>query len=263
MLKKQVFLEMYSLYYDNFAGLPASQGNYLPFDQYKISSDAAQGHQWLIFCLMAQELTREVINEINGFMSDILSLDAWSKVNDQCPEDYKVDFSIEILAPTATITMNRVYITKQRLIYVCCMLLHQTKMIIDRNWKDSELDESKVNINTISRFTGVTSDVPDLDKALRDIDDPGFRDKSRNFRNLHQHRIPINIEVGLSTFVSRIDHGNGNISYGFGGQQPLAIKDTLPLLYEQHGLCISAFREFWKSLTEQVDSWKRERPITT
>lgn len=263
MLNKQVFLEMYSLFYDNFVGLPASQGSCLAFDRYKIPSEAAQGPQWLIFCLMAQELTREVLNEINGFMSDILSLDAWSEVNDQCPEDSKIDFSIEILAPTASSTMNRVYITKQRLIYVSCMLLHQTKMIIDTNWNDSELDESKININTIRKFNGVTSNVAALDSALRDIDGTNFREKSKNFRNLHQHRIPINIEVGLSTFVTRIDHGNGNISYGFGGQQPLAIRDILPLLHEQHGLCVSAFHQFWKSLTEQVDIWKRERAITT
>ncbi|MEI7638578.1 MAG: hypothetical protein WCJ37_14815 [Syntrophus sp. (in: bacteria)] len=263
MLNKQVFLEMYSLFYDQFVGLPVSQCSHLAFDQYKIFSKAAQGGQWLIFCLMAQDHTREVLNEINSFMSDILSLDAWSRVNDQCPEHSKFDFSIEILAPTALSTINRVYVTKQRLIYVSCMLLHQTKMIIDTNWKDFQLDESKININTIHKFNSVTSNVTDLDSALRDIDGTNFRDKSKDFRNSYQHRIPINIEVGLSAFVSRVDNGNRKITYGFGGQQPLAIRDMLPLLHEQHRLCVTAFQQYWKSLTEQIDIWKRERPIIT
>lgn len=259
MLNKQVFLEMYSLFYDNFVSLPASQERYLAFDHFKITSEAAQGPQWLIFCLMAQDLTREVLNEINGFMTDILSLDAWSKVNDQCAEEYKFELSIEILAPTASNTISRVYIAKQRLIYVSCMLMHQTKMILETNWKDSELDESKINIDTIRTFNGVTSNVADMESALRDIDGKNFRDESKNFRNLHQHRLPINIEVGLSAFMNRTVHGKGNISYGLGGQQPLVIKDMLPLLYEQHRLCVTAFHQFWKSVTDQIDIWKRER----
>ena len=117
-------------------------------------------------------------------MSDILSLDAWSKVNDQCPEDHMTDLSIEVLVPATSSTINRVYVAKQRLIYVSCMLLHQTKMIIDPSWKDSELgDENRIDINTLGRFNGVSSNIAELDSSLKQIDGTSFREKSKNFRN--------------------------------------------------------------------------------
>ena len=235
------------------------QAKYLSFDQYNIPSDIAQGPQWLIFYLMAQDFTRELLNEVNGFMTDIRSLDAWSKVNDQCPKDHKVDLSIEILGPASSSTINRIYVVQQRLIYVSCMLLHQTTMIIDPSKKDAALDEERIDINTLSRFNSASINIAELESSLRKINIKSFR----NFRHSYQHRIPPNIEIGLSPFVTRNNKEKPNISYGLGGQKPLAIKDILPILYEQHEICVSAFHQVWKLLNEQLNIWKRKMPITT
>ncbi len=259
MLAKSVFLEMYSLFYDYLIGLPASQAKYLSFDRYNIPSGIAQGPRWFIFCNMAQDFTRELLNEINGFMTDILSLDAWSKVNDQCPKDHKADLAIEILGSAASSTINRVYVVKQRLIYVSVMLLHQTTMIIDPSRKDSGLDEERIDINTLSRFNSASINIAELESSLRKINIKSFC----NFRHSYQHRIPPNIEIGLSPFVTRNDKEKGKTSYGLGGQKPLAIKDMLPILYEQHEICVGAFHQVWKSLNEQLDIWKRKMPINT
>ena len=263
MLAKTVFLEMYSLFYDHLIKLPASRANYLSFDQYNIPSDIAKGIKWFIFHNMAQDFIRELLNEINSFMTNIRHLDAWSKVNNQCPKDHKADLAIEMLSPAASCTINRVYVVKQRLIYVSSMLLHQTIMIIDPSRKDSHLVEKDININTLSQLNSASINITELKRSLRKIDDNSFRNKSRNFRSSYQHKIPPNIEIGLSAFVTRNDKEKGEISYGLGGQEPLTIKDILPILYEQHEICVSAFHQVWKSLNEQLDIWKRKMPITT
>lgn len=196
---------MYSLFYDHLIGLPVSQAKYLSFDQYNIPADIAHGFRWFIFHNMAQDFTQELLNEINGFITDIRSLDAWSRVNNQCPKDHKADLAIEILGPAASSTINRVYVVKQRLIYVSFMLLHQTIMIIDPSRRDFHLCEKDIDINTLSQLNNTSINIAELIKSLRKIDDNSFRNKSKNFRNSYQHRIPPNIEIGLSSFVTRND----------------------------------------------------------
>jgi hypothetical protein len=143
------------------------------------------------------------------------------------------------------------------------MLLHQTTMIIDPSRKDSALNERDININNLRKLNSASINIAELESSLRKIDNNSFRNKSKNFRSSYQHKIPPNIEIGLSAFVTRNDKKKRKISYGLGGQKPLAIKDILPILYEQHEICVSAFHQVWKLLNEQLDIWKRKMPITT
>jgi len=249
------------MFYDSFVNLPALPNEYLPYDRHEVPSGTAQGTRWFIFHAMAEDFVEELKNEINGFATDLAKLHAWSKVHDQCPEECKDDFSIEILGPAALTVLNRPYVVKQRLAYVGTMLLHQTKMLIDPNWKESELDEHSININTFDKFRDTFTDVQDLLQNIREIDNPEFRKSTGNFRNLYQHRIPPGIEIGLSPFINRQREGDGSTSYGFGGQPPLRISEILPLMYDQHRLCLTSFHAFWGLMEELLAEWTRERPI--
>lgn len=257
MLPKEKYLELHSMFYDLFVSLPASQAKYFPYDCYKIPSDIAKGIQWFIFHSLAQDFLRELINEINQFLTDIMRLDAWSMVKEQCLEEYKLDFIVEIFDPVASNTINGVYIVQQRFIYISSMLLHQTKMLIDTDWKERNLDERKIDVTTLEGLKGTFITVKDLINNVKEIVSPEFSEITRNFRNRDHHRVPPNIEIGIPSFVNRRNDGKGNIRYGLGGEQPVKIDNILPSLYKQYQLCSNSFSAFWNLISEQLDIWKR------
>lgn len=263
MLLKAKYLELHSMFYDLFVSLPASQAEYLPYDCCKIPVDIAKGIQWFIFHSMAQDFLRELINEINQFLTDIRRLDAWSRVKEQCPEEYKFDFIVEIFDPIASNTINGVYIVLQRFIYISSMLLHQTKMLIDTDWKENNLDESRINVKTLEGLKGSFITLKDLINNVKEIVSPEFLKITRNFRNLYHHRVPPNIELGISSFVNRRNDGKGNICYRLGGKQPVKIDNILLSLYKQHQVCSNSFSTFWNLIGEQLDIWKRETSNST
>src|SRR5208283_3440510 len=150
MLPSGKYLGFQSMFYNFFVNLPPSsepsQEEYLPDGHYMIASDKAQGMEWPIFHTMAADFIRKLKDDINLFITDIRRFSAWSRVNEQCPEEYKNDFAWEIFAPIASSVLNRPYIIQQRFIYISSMLLHQTKVFLDTEAKDHKpLDEFRID----------------------------------------------------------------------------------------------------------------------
>jgi hypothetical protein len=114
---------------------------------------------------------------------------------------------------------------------------------------------------TFDKFRETFTNVQGLSMNIREIDNPEFRKSTGNFRNLYQHRIPLGIEIGLSPFINRLRDGDGRTSYGFGGQPPLKVSEILPLVYDQHRLCLTGFRACWNLTEELLALWTRERPV--
>lgn len=263
MLNKEQYLNLHDQFYDAFVALSFSSEGYLQYDQYVIESDRSMGPRWLIFHSMANDLVRELLNTINGFYTNLRKLDSWNTVLDRCEEDCRNDLIFEIISPFASYNLNYVAIGKQRIIYASCMLSHQTLMLIDPSIQDSDLVEHRININSLNSYSGRYNYIAPLMTALHQVDNQAFRDSTSNYRNLYHHRIPPNFELGLSGFINRIVNGDGRVSYGLGGRQPLRLGELIPAFYEQHQFSISAFQAFWNLVEEQVSIWEREEPNTT
>ena len=263
MLTKEQYLNLHDQFYDAFVASSFSSEGYLQYDHYVIGSDRSMGPRWLIFHSMAKDLVRELLNTINGFYTSLIKLDSWNTVLDRCEEDYRNDFIFEIISPFASYNLNYVSIGKQRIIYASCMLSHQTLMLIDPSIQDSDLVEHTININSLNAYSDRYNYIVPLLRALNQIDNQAFRDITSNYRNLYHHRIPPNFELGLSGFISRIVNGDGRVSYGLGGRQPLRLGELIPALYEQHQASVSTFQVFWNLVEEQVSIWEREAPNTT
>ena len=267
MLSEKKYLELQRLFYKRFRTIPGS-GRYIPYEDHAIPSDMGQGTEWWIFHTMAEEFNQELKNEINGFLTNIRKLEAWSQIETESEFDLdlKYDFCVEIFDPVASAVLNTPYIVSQRFIYCSTMLLHQTRMIVDPDWKDGELDEGKIIEDTLEMFRKFFENRDDkikpvfrkVRKNVHNIHQ--FSSSTGNYRNLYHHRIRRRVGIGITSMIGRMRNDDGAISYGFGGLQPIEISEILPEIYKQHGICVRTFDAYWDLVTELLKIWEREQP---
>ena len=213
MLPKDTYLEFHSMFYDLFVNLFASeesfQGEYISYDSYRLPDTTTRDMEWYAFHSMASEFLRVLKNEVNGFLTDIRRLEAWSKVNEQCPEDHKFNLCKEMIESLGRSLLHRPYIIQQRFIYVISMLLHLTEMILDTDPTDHRpLNERSIGIDYFrKRFekTGTPKTSRDLMDSVLAIDGDDSSETTRRFRNLDTHRIPPDIEIGVLQRVNIVE----------------------------------------------------------
>jgi hypothetical protein len=263
MLDREQYLNLHGQFYDAFVSSSSPTDRYLPYDQYTVPANSAMGPRWLIFHMMSSDLVRELLNSINGYYTNLRRLESWNVVLNQCDEEYRNDFILDILNPAASVTVNYVSLVKQRLIYAGCMLSHQTTMLLDSTVQDSSLIEHRICFNTLQGYRDLFDSIDPLIDTLNRIDNQSFRESTSNFRNLYHHRIPPRFELGSSSLLNRMLHQNGRVSYGLGGNRPLRIGELIPILHDQHQACVEAFQTFWQLVSQQVSIWEREAPNTT
>ncbi|GBC61519.1 hypothetical protein DENIS_2481 [Desulfonema ishimotonii] len=254
MLTKEQYLNLHGQFYDSFI---STTGSYFSYDRYSIVSYKSKELRWPIFHAMAKDFIRELLNAINGYCTDLRKLESWNSVLERCENEYKFDFITEIINPFASYTLNYVSVIKQRMIYTACMLSHQTAMLLDPSIRDKDLVEHQIKFKSLKAYSDHYTHMNAFRKALKQIDSDSFRNRTSNFRNLYHHRIPPGFELGLSGSIKRVAERNKNVSYDFGGIQPLRIGELIPLLYEQYQANISAFQIFWDLVKEQVSIWEK------
>jgi hypothetical protein len=292
MLSEEKYLELHRLFYNRIATLPAS-GRHIWSEDHTIPTDIAQGKEWLIFHMMAKEFNQALKNELDGLMTNIRKLEAWSQIEgeSQFDLDLKCDFCEEILEPVASSVLNTPYIVSQRFIFFSTMLLHQTRMIVDPDWEDGELEEDKIVQETLEMFRKFFEKrdnkiKPIFKKLLRNIHKiHQFSSSTGNYRNLYHHRIPRRVCIGMSSLVTRMkkddakmeefrkcgkigpyrfislsSQSGSTIMYGLGGLEPIEISEILPKIHKQHDVCVQTFDTYWNLVTELVKIWGSDRP---
>ena len=91
-----------------------------------------------------------------------------------------------------------------------------------------------------------------LKTKLERIGDKTYQAKTMNFRNTYNHRFSPRIVVGQTNMVTRdVDAKSKQVSYGFGGTEPLTLTLVVGLLEEQCQHCYKAFEAFQKLVQEQ------------
>jgi hypothetical protein len=237
--------------------------------------------------MMVREFNQALKNELDGFMTNIRKLEAWSQIE----EESQFDFCVEVLEPIASSVLNTPYIVGQRFTFCSTMLLHQTRMIIDPDCQDDELDEAKIVEATLQMFREFFEDRdnkfrPLFKKLRRDIDRiHQFSSSTGNYRSLYHHRIPRHVGIGISSYVMRMKKDDAKmeeirkcgkigpfkiqslsyqpgstIMYVFGGLEPIKIPDILPRVYRQHEICVQTFDTYWNLVTALLKIWQSERP---
>ncbi len=288
MLPKQEYLKFHSMFYDAFTTLPPPKKDELvSYNCHELPLGGTSDAEWFIFSTMARDYIRELKNAINSFWSDIRRLLAWSKVYDLSPDECRFDFAVEILDSIASDVLNKPYIVQQRFIYTSSMLLYQTQMILDTGFDARKpVKESKIGrafFHELIKEEDPQSKAHRLMDTILKIAGLDFKDSTGNFRNLYHHRIRRNIEVGVSPYVNIVEgklgeqrkidgstlfsithrSGNKTISYDICSRPPVKIGDALPLLRQQHAICVESFHTFWDWLNDLIKRWQIERGART
>ena len=258
MLSKENYLKLHGQFYDAFINLKRKPEQYLRFSEYKVPTNKAMGPRWFQYVMMIDGFGRELLNAINGYYTNLGKLEAWDSVLQTCSDDCRLNLIFEIINPFSTYVVNSVPMLRQRVIYVACMLCHQTHMLIDDTIYDGSLKERNIRASSLNRYKKIFSNINPFIKELKKIDNSSFREKTGEFRNLYHHRIPQKFELGLTGLINRIEHGDGKISYGIGGKQPLKISELIPILYNQHRACTNTFKALWNLIEEQITIFERK-----
>ena len=259
MLSKERYLQIHSRFHDLLDEENVWFKKLLSFDDYKILSTLAQGPSWMIFHMMADGHTNELLNGINHFCTRGRRLKVWSAIfNETEDEEEKFEVLIEMLEPVFRITMDYPYALRSSLIYVSSLLLRETARLLNFTFKDFE--DREINYKTVEGFRalaeakGWTSYDVFLQK-LGEINSKAFLEQTQNYRNRFHHRVEPNLEMGLLSSIVR-QKQKGKLSYEFGVENPVKLSKTLPLLASELEACVEAFKAFWMLLNDQIHEWE-------
>lgn len=266
MLNKERYLQIHSRFYDLLDVESVWFKKLVSFDDYRISSTSAQGPSWMIFHMMANSHTNELLNAINHFCTRARRLKVWFEIfSEMEDEDEKYEVLIEMLEPVFRVTMDYPYAFRSSLIYVSSLLLRETARLLNFPFKDF-VDEG-INYKTVESFRTLAAakgwasfDV--FLQRLNEINSKEFVKQTQNYRVRWHHRVEPNLEMGLLPTVVR-QKEVGRLSYEFGVENPVKLSKILPLLASEYESTVAAFKAFWNLLNDQRLKWQQMCPLST
>lgn len=192
------------------------------------------------------------------FHHQIRSCRAWKTVFDNLSEDDKIDVFIWCIKNEFIPLLLAPYALKQRFLFFSSHVLHLTMKHISQGWGEENLKEFIEN-DVLDKFDESNfGKLSALKSSLRLIDSDDYITATKNYRRRLQHRDPVNIEYGFSTFVSRsYDKSTKNASYGLGGTPPLKMDTILTESEKQLGYMFSAYNALIDLYKEVEDIWGR------
>ncbi len=209
--------------------------------------------EWMPYAEMFREFSQELANILNDLTRYTHQLAAWRDVAGKLDDKRKLDVANEFVDPLATIALNLPYVIRSRFIFAAAHLCHQagrTKVL--KGWKDDLALDDEIYFAQAERVGGLWKTWSKLKTKLERIGDKTYQAKTMNFRNTYNHRFSPRIVVGQTNMVTRdVDAKSKQVSYGFGGTEPLTLTLVVGLLEEQCQHCYKAFEAFQKLVQEQ------------
>lgn len=226
----------------------------------------------LIYDEMEQYFTREIINSINAFAEHIGTISIWDMVISKYDADDQFELRYEFLKLPMYFCLNQPRAIKERIIFCATHLCHQANREADKNYKDDLPDDRKLGVKELQKRISNWSAGNELMSALSNMSSTQFKKAAKNYRDMAHHRIPPNLEYGLTNLVTRkgyhedtieyiaIEDGNPvkkrrmskGITYGFGGVEPLKASEILPALKTECENGKKSFYAYWKMVSEHV-----------
>lgn len=214
--------------------------------------------EWIKACTIQHESIRIISGEINLFRENLRTCTAWNSIMNSLEQKERVDLLYLIARNDIKSMMLAPYEIKQRFAFYLSYLLHLTRLISDPGWEERCFpdDEYKISIKTINQFKKWQEiDLNLFLECLDNIDSKDFNQKVINYRRQFEHRIPSEIEVGVSQILKR-KCKDGKFCYVFGGTKPLRFSIALTESINQHGHIIRAYKSMLDILDELSTIWK-------
>lgn len=218
---------------------------------------------WMAYSQMLGEFSAELANTINAFSHDVHRLQAWADVVRTLPNRQKLEATHQFIDTLATNAVNLPYVVRSRFAFATAHLCHQANMIKDfGGWKDDLPLDGQIWLNTADIYGDGWDGYVPLKLALEALGGKAFKDATGDFRNAYNHRFSPRFVIGMTGLVSRlVDRDTGQVSYGFGGREPLDLGEIADLLAVERDRCYVAFAAFQALVGEHEAAIKRENEV--
>lgn len=209
--------------------------------------------EWMPYAEMFNEFSQELANTINDLTRYTHQLAAWRDVLARLDDDGKFGAAHEFVDPLATIALNLPYVIRSRFIFAAAHLSHQAgRANAPSGWKDDLTLDDEIYFKQADTVGGAWKTWTKLKMKLERIGDKTYQAKTKNFRNTYNHRFSPRVVFGQTKMVTRVvNNKTKQVSYRFGGTEPLTLKVVVELLEEQCQACYKAFEAFQKLVNEQ------------
>lgn len=226
-----------------------------PYNWHQLPNDLPI--QWMVYSQMLNEHARELANSLNEMRQLIINLKAWSEILDhQESEEKRNQIIFEVVSPVTTLAINFPYIIRSRFLYSIVNLCHQANQIQQPEWIDNLPSDDEIYFTHTDQYANGWRKYRKLKLSLEKISNKKYQSDTLNFRNKYNHRYSPRIEIGITNLVTRNIGNNGKVNYGIGGVEPLKLKTILPLLIEQHAMCMRAFDLYQELVNEHISLFK-------
>jgi hypothetical protein len=243
---------------------------------------------------------RELVNVFNAWLHRLNSWAVWNDVVSRFGEESDAwAIRYEFIEPLIHFCMHQPSGFRDRIIKFSTLAFHIGNLNLDSSYKDELFEDKKIanrikqnhprpydyflprseaesQLKRVSLNWNAASDVME---CLSKLDDDEYRRKTSNWRNKSAHYIASHFEEGNTQFVQRYMHRsleiitledgsidiapnsfNVAVAYGFGGSNPLSLRDTqlankmqLEIAVETLNLCVSLLTEIREKYLSKND----------
>jgi hypothetical protein len=219
---------------------------------------------------------RELTNTLNEWRGALRRWYVWLGVLEGFSDDEAWDLQWEFVESIAFQCLFYPSATRDRFTFVATNALHQVRMSADPAYPDRLTSDPKPGKEDKPRFLSRKESEAQLEEiasaldggagfaaALRSIDEDDYLELTRNFRNLASHAIAPRLTVGHTNVVVRrvvpatrmvqqpdgtykdeLVPGKQQVSYGFGGTEPLHMRVVFEANlaeFEKASACFTAY----------------------
>lgn len=213
---------------------------WLPYDKFK-GADVGV----LMYDFIEGEYTRELLNTINQYATNMHKLAIWQQVFDDYSEDQRFELGYEFTKMLAYYVLHQPYEFKSRLIYCAVHLCYQVGLSTGTLNKADLVDDFHVDKDELKKVASGTPAGKHLIHAIGMVNDKSHTKATRNFRNRTQHGLPPTLSHGIRARVDRSTASDGSLVFAFGIEDALEIGKLMPALVTQSKRMIAAFNAYW------------------
>ncbi|WP_243318085.1 hypothetical protein [Geothrix paludis] len=246
----------YSEYCERIQGLKPSSEQ--PFLQHNYAIEASE----LIYQMMVNEFTLELINECNHLSRSLLRLSVWEPILQSRNEEERIAIRYEFTWPLLMSALQLPYSFRNRLVFSSTKLsLHAgSAMGIIPNSKIPH--DSRINYRTLESLSPLFPAITPLLDSLQNINDSTFLKSTRNFRHRKNHAISPHLDIGILNSIYRVPSAPGRTTITVGFEPPLSSKEAIQALAKQTPKMISGFLAYWDLVQEHVRILGQQAPAT-
>lgn len=254
--KRRQALARYVEGLESLSAPPPLDGPPFPYNACPLIEEVAWRTPTLVADPLVESELRELTNTLNEWRGALRRWYVWLGVLEGFTDDEAWDLQWEFVESIAFQCLFYPSATRDRFTFVATNALHQVRMSADPAYPDRLVSDPKPGKEDKQRFLSRKKSEAQLEEiastldggaaftaALRLIDEDDYLELTRNFRNLASHAIAPRLTVGHTNMVVRrvlpattlVKQPNGTykdelvpgkqqVSYGFGGMEPLQMR---------------------------------------